>query len=44
MNSKHTASVDLDKLRQSLTSYLDNFAKLRPFPNSDRRSISRTCA
>jgi hypothetical protein len=35
-SSKYTASVDLDNLRQSLTSYLDDFAKQRPFPNSDR--------
>jgi hypothetical protein len=35
-SSKHTASVDLDELRRSLTSYLDNFAKQRPFPSSDR--------
>jgi hypothetical protein len=36
-NSKHTATVDLDVLRASLSGYLDDFnTNWRPFPNSDR--------
>ena len=35
--SKHAASVDLDVLCKSLTSYLDDYNNnWRPFPNSDR--------
>jgi hypothetical protein len=35
--SKHTAAVDLEILRKSLSSYLDEYNNnWRPFPNSDR--------
>jgi hypothetical protein len=33
---KHTASTDLAEVRKDLTKYLDEFAKARPFPKSDR--------
>ena len=33
---KQSATVDLDKLRQELNQYLDDFSKKRPFPNSRR--------
>jgi len=37
-NAKQTASVNLAELRKNLSSYLDDFAKQRPFPN-DRRPL-----
>ncbi|MFO0849365.1 MAG: hypothetical protein U0871_12545 [Gemmataceae bacterium] len=33
---KHTATVDLAKVKAGLTEYLDDFAKSRPFPNPNR--------
>lgn len=36
-NSTHTAKVDLGRLREDLTKYLDEYAAAqRPFPNADR--------
>jgi hypothetical protein len=36
-NSKHTATVDVDALRKSLSRYLDDYERdWQPFPNSDR--------
>ena len=44
-SAKHTASVDLDDLRKKLTSYLDGYAKERPFPNKDRPlELEASCA
>jgi uncharacterized protein (TIGR03067 family) len=34
--SKHTATVDLDELRKSLTTYLDEHNTVQPFSNADR--------
>lgn len=35
-NAKQNVSVDIQKLRQDLTKYLDNFAKENPFPRKER--------
>jgi hypothetical protein len=35
-SSKHTAEVNLEELRKRLAGYLDEYAKERPFPYSDR--------
>lgn len=34
--TKHQAVVELPELTKQITSYLDDFAKQRPFPNTDR--------
>jgi protein-disulfide isomerase len=35
-NSQHSASVNLDELRQKQIKYLDSYAETRPFPYPDR--------